>query len=118
MTPKNDELMSDDIKQAREILADWCSNSGLNFLMSIPVQGRDHDMIMDRVIRTAEKSIAAQGEDGWRTMESAPRDGNTRVLIYSEIFGILAWSISDEDMPDGATHWQPLPAPPRSGGAK
>lgn len=67
----------------------------------------------------------------WRDIESAPRDG-TRVLVYAQLNPPEKWHESIRDMPpfmcvagyhpDGgwcvctereATHWMPLPEPPK-----
>lgn len=53
---ENDGLLPDDIKRAREILSDWCSNDGKKFRMCVPVQPDDSDEIMSRVIDAAEAS--------------------------------------------------------------
>jgi len=56
---ENDGLLPDDIKRAREILSDWCSNDGKKFRMCVPVQPDDSDEIMSRVIDAAEAALTA-----------------------------------------------------------
>jgi hypothetical protein len=74
--------------------------------------------------------VLRDAEDGWRTMDSAPKDG-TRILVYqdkedddlvpqiamwSEHAGcwVLAWDHErfDGDNWEVPSHWRPLPAPP------
>lgn len=65
--------------------------------------------------------MTADNAPGWRTIESAPRDG-TRVLVWWRDREI---SVTSFDGPRilatlaeaGATHWMPLPAPPPEPGA-
>lgn len=71
--------------------------------------------------QAAQAAQAAQ--PGWRTIESAPKDG-TRVLIKADCTVVAGWQnvfddtfgwvvINDVWVPEHiATHWQPLPAAP------
>ena len=77
----------------------------------------------------AELVERVRGEaEGWRTIESAPKDG-TRVLLYTpDALAIEAiftatydmgawWESRDLDEPNvncPPTHWMPLPTPPSS----
>jgi hypothetical protein len=64
-------------------------------------------------------------QEGWRTIESAPKDGKV-FLAFSPSAGhrLIRWATGVEKyigIPSGvalvtATHWRPLPAPPRADG--
>ena len=83
----------------------------------------------------ASRALAALNEvasaqiagDGWRTMDSAPRDGTRIILAWGGVSVVgyyldnsktshpwQGWQVpSMEPTPRGrVTHWQPLPAPP------
>jgi len=51
-----DEFKKDDIRLARKVLSDLCSNKGRYFRMTVPVQDDDSDMVLKRVIDQAERS--------------------------------------------------------------
>jgi hypothetical protein len=59
--------------------------------------------------------------EGWRTIESAPRDG-TPILIYHERANAQAvavpviggWYVPRRGPVQNPTHWRPLPTPPAS----
>lgn len=78
----------------------------------------------------------AEADDGWRTIESAPKDG-TRLLVFgggADKVEVCAWCervgawdldhtmLEDWDnQPDGysrPSHWRPLPAPPTQAGER
>jgi hypothetical protein len=79
----------------------------------------DRDLLRD--VAAALRSPA----DGWRTIESAPKDG-TRVLVYRPrvVYDGITWMPEiDKDRWSGSswwesrriqqpTHWMPLPSPP------
>lgn len=82
-----------------------------------------------RAAIAALDAIRAQ-DDGWRTMDSAPRDGQTflalirgqvRLVSYcvSSIFPAVGFCIADQGAEGYArcepTYWRPLPAPPKGG---
>ncbi|WP_119920304.1 hypothetical protein [Mesorhizobium sp. DCY119] len=114
-----DELAAP-MSKLRKIGADWAN---------CPV---DHDEIMrsrQNWQERAEKSEAAlavasaspvQPEaEGWKTMDSAPKDG-TRVLVYEigrpvEVahYNPKSWQWSNRYRP---VRWRPLPAAPKQGG--
>jgi hypothetical protein len=73
-------------------------------------------------IQDKAAALSASPQDGWKTIDSAPKDG-TGILAYVDGFGmgqfVLFWL--DGYWREGAslmglktqpTHWQPLPAPP------
>ena len=84
---------------------------------------------------TLAAALEAAREDGWKPIETAPRDGTT-VVVYFKGHGpmTVAWEDPWGDGPEGAiwcvtdhkhgpypvrgyrtgddTHWRPLPAPP------
>lgn len=61
------------------------------------------------------------GSDGWRPIESAPKDGR-RVLAFAGARPFIAWYESgrivgwwdDNDLMRDPTHWRPLPDSPAS----
>lgn len=71
----------------------------------------------------AMASPAAPKEDGWRTMESAPKDGSaiilwlpnsTKMVIGYFENGTSVWWVRHGAMiPEKPLYWQPLPAPPK-----
>ena len=70
---------------------------------------------------------AVNAYEGWRPIETAPRDGLTPILAWDRrSVEIIQWSVkkgrwwhSDEDWAETYyycfTHWQPLPSPPGPG---
>lgn len=61
--------------------------------------------------------------DNWQPIETAPRDGRDVLLFdYSGVSVIGCWNIiaddgffSTEYLPVDASHWMPLPEPPKEG---
>lgn len=65
---------------------------------------------------------------GWRAIETAPKDGVTPLLVHDMSEGDTYMAIRPIDCPDDAaatmfghiacypTHWRPLPAPPTAEG--
>ena len=81
-------------------------------------------------------ALAAAAEERWQTIETAPKDG-TEILAYRRDAGVFTclftseakqlgpdyyaddedrwFTVGGEDINDDMpTHWQPLPAPPRT----
>ena|SRR5579862_846167 len=88
-----------------------------------PAMSYDGTAKLEREAATALES-ALTSSDGWRTMESAPRDG-TEILTtndynatrYIVSYHNNGWLITkpagrDPNIYFHPTHWQPLPAPP------
>ena len=78
----------------------------------------------DTVKYLVDLALSAQQErsrdEGWRTIESAPRDGS-RVLVWAEQYsaacaaefnGFHGWCIHGTPLRHQPSKWQPLPAPP------
>jgi hypothetical protein len=58
---------------------------------------------------------------GWRPIETAPKKGGFRALIYCSDFPRIylgeyrggGWSVDVDGHPCDPTHWMPLPEPPK-----
>ncbi len=95
----------------------------------------------DYLARLAVTAYLAEAGDGWRPIETAPKDGDTHILVWPGLMGrplMAIWEpasrtppmmriVSDENhdhpgywrtamtqksTPYEPTHWRPLPAPP------
>lgn len=103
-------------QKARELLAEAIGRP-VDFLDTF---GDGFCITKDEALRAITRALAQQPE-GWRSIETAPKDG-TRVLIchtgwYSPVVGrfeLREW-LDDEQMVRLPTHWMPLPAAPEPG---
>ena len=82
--------------------------------------------VSEGVLGSAKSALAtrpAPGCDGWRPIESAPRDGSY-ILVWNRKEAVVAygyehdgltywWDAYSQSVPVNATHWQPLPPAPR-----
>lgn len=89
---------------------------------------------IERVSREADAILAAIPSDGWREIESAPKDGTRFLAWITELGGVdfihwqdgptnVGWRDSfirvyREGDFGGPTHWMPLPAPPAPTGGR
>lgn len=85
---------------------------------------------MEGMRAALEAALPLLEGDGWRPIESAPRDG-THIMVPGQFSGMEIdeaqwdedtnpegwWSVK-LDLPLEPTHWQPLPAPPQQALAK
>lgn len=95
------------------------------FLLQI---GGDWNVWREMGYRAVDIPAAATPVSGWRSMDSAPRDGTRVLLWYEELephtiqgqwdadFGwVDVWNADKIEGDSGSiwpTHWQPLPSPP------
>lgn len=99
------------------------------------LDGRPHCLPCDTYTTVAANIAAVAAldrarEDGWRTMDSAPKDGAlilafepiTKWMVVVEYTNDETWpwreaSSAQEFLPGDLTHWRPIPAPPTTEGA-
>ena len=75
--------------------------------------------------QAADMLDTRKSDDGWRTMESAPKDGSEVLGYIDEAYAVVKfgcgrWTLTEsgayaEDDEWWPTYWRPLPSPPKEG---
>lgn len=100
--------MTKDLTELRAT-ADWLDTLGVH-------------VAADRIRSCADELAAALAEQGWRSMDSAPRDGTRILWCDVERTARIRWFMNVINWPEydacfEAGWWMPLPPPPPGGGS-
>jgi len=103
------------LAKAREIAAKVMADRGFYIVSEDILAGRDDD---SNVVQAALAALTAAGQDGWRSMDSAAKDGTRVLLAFNGNVGEFCCHLGSWTRPGGASllvtpdAWRPLPTPP------